>query len=119
LSGEEGMKTQAYKNHPSEDSLISCALLEGDEEVSEHLFQCETCNEFVEDIRIICNDISSIEEEDVPLSLQKRILNITKRKKTHCRLLDFIQTWYRNPLVIGMITILAAIFSYFFFDFLL
>jgi len=113
------MNTQAYENHPSEDLLISCALLEVDEDISEHLFECESCSEYIEDIRTICNDISSIEEEDIPLSLKKKIFHITKKRKKHYRLFNSIQTWYRNPLVIGIMAILAAIFSYFFFDFFL
>lgn len=113
------MNTQAYESHPSEDLLISCALLEEGQDISEHLFECESCSEYIEDIRTICNEISSIEEEDIPLSLQKKIFYITKKRKKHYKLPNSIQTWYHNPIVIGIITILAAIFSYFFFDFLL
>ena len=113
------MKTQDYMNHPPEDSLISCALLERDEEISEHLFQCGSCSEFVEDIRTICNDISSIEDEDIPLSLQKKIYHITKKRAKHYRFLNFIQTWYRNPVVIGMIAVFAVLFSFFFYMFFL
>lgn len=105
-------------NHPSEEILTDCALDVVDSEVEHHLSECQQCKEFIEDVRMISNDIASLGEQDVPQHLHEKILSIC-RNKMHKNLLTFIQSWYKNPFFYGILTILFSVFMYVVFTILL
>ncbi|NLE00482.1 MAG: DUF3379 domain-containing protein [Fibrobacter sp.] len=103
-------------NHPSEEILVGCALDEIDAEVAKHISECDTCNEFVKDIRAIEKDIETIGEAEIPEYLNKKVLSITKMNRPGNYLQSFLQNWYKNPFFYGMLTILAVILSYIVFE---
>jgi hypothetical protein len=91
-------------HHPTEEALCDCALHECDEELLKHIEQCVQCSEYVEGIRSISHDIASIKDEPVPERLNAAIMAIT-RCKEKSRIVTVVQTWYKNPFVIGILTI--------------
>ena len=104
-------------NHPTEDVLSACALEEQCDSIEQHLDMCSTCREFVDDIRTVRDEIASIGEEEIPVSLNNRILSIARSNNKMKQIPPFIQEWYKRPFVYGIITALAAILSYVIFIF--
>jgi len=97
--------------HPTEEALCACALHECDEELLKHIEQCAACSEYVEEIRTISHDIASIEDEPVPERLNASIMAIT-RAKEKSRVVTILQTWYKNPFLIGILTIAVILLLY-------
>jgi hypothetical protein len=110
--------TYSLLNHPSEDSLISCALQGGDDEVRQHLEECQACLEYTEEIREIGEDIRKIEEEEIPPGVQSRILSMAKKKTGMENVFLFLRDWYKKPFIYGLLSALAAIMFYFAFELL-
>ncbi len=104
-------------NHPTEEVLGLCALDDQYKEIEEHLDSCESCREYVEDIRSIKSEIQSLGEEDIPPALDQRILSIMKDKSASKRIPPFITEWYKRPFVYGILTVLTAILLYVVFEF--
>lgn len=101
--------------HPTEEALCECALHECNDELVKHLGECTQCNEFVEDVRTISHDIAALKDEPVPERLDAAILAITRCKEKN-RIVTALQTWYKHPFWIGIVTIgfillLYAVFS--------
>lgn len=97
--------------HPSEETLTGCALDNASEELRIHLAECSQCSEFVEDVRTICHEIESLDEQQIPQHLHEKIMAITSQKKS-AKIITFVQNWYRNPFFYGIMTVLFAIIVY-------
>jgi hypothetical protein len=99
-------------HHPTEEALVDYALHDADEALLEHIEQCMECSEFVEDIRTVGNDIASLDDEPVPERLSAAILAITRKKRPENYVLNFLQSWYKNPFLIGIVTIGMVLLLY-------
>jgi predicted anti-sigma-YlaC factor YlaD len=106
-------------NHPTEEVLSLCALDDQCATIESHLQSCDSCRELVDDIRSIKSNLASFGEEEIPPTLDERILSIMKEKNKSNRLPPFIQEWYKRPFVYGIITALAAVISYVIFAYFL
>jgi hypothetical protein len=98
--------------HPSEEILVDCALHETNDEVQNHLFECTECNSFVQDVQMMKEDIAGICDEEIPQYLENKVLAIAKLNRPENYLYTFLQNWYKNPFLIGIITAIAAVLSY-------
>ncbi len=98
--------------HPTEEVLVECALDKGNEVQLEHIKQCPQCRDYVEEIRSVYKDISSIDEEPVPERLAAKILAISRSKRPQNFVWNFLQTWYKNPFLIGIVTVGAILLLY-------
>lgn len=104
-------------NHPTEEVLGLCALDDQYKEIEEHLDSCESCREYIDDIRSIKNEIESLGEEDIPPALDQRILSIMKDKGKSKSIPPFISEWYKRPFVYGILTVMAALLLYVVFEY--
>lgn len=98
--------------HPTEDVLVDCALHEGDAMLLAHIEQCTQCSEYIDDIRTVSNDISALDDEPIPERINAAILSIARKKRPDNYVLNFLQTWYKNPFLIGMVTIAIVLLLY-------
>lgn len=92
-------------NHPNEEALVDYALNEADEKLPAHIEQCVQCSEYVEEIRMVSRDLAAIDDEPVPERINTKILAIARGRRPHNYVLTFLQTWYKNPFLIGLMTI--------------
>lgn len=98
--------------HPSEETLVECALHEADAALLAHIEQCTECSEFVDDIRTIRDGISSLDDEPVPERINAAILALARKKRPENFVVNFIQSWYKNPFLIGIVTITVIMLLY-------
>lgn len=98
--------------HPSEEVLVECALHEADAVLLAHIEQCAECSEFVEDIRMVGHDISSLDDEPIPERINAAILAIARKKRPENYVWNFIQSWYKNPFLVGIVTIAVILLLY-------
>ena len=107
--------------HPVDTVLLEHALYNEHTDIKEHIESCPSCSRQVKEARILNQVLQSIPEEDVPEKLRGAIIKSIKNKhKPLTQSFEYnIETWYRNPLIIGIGIILAVLFFYIFFVFIL
>lgn len=91
--------------HPTEEALVECALHEGDKLLLAHIEQCTQCSEYIEDIRTVSRDIVSLDDEPIPERINTAILSIARKKRPENYMVNFLQSWYKNPFLIGIVTV--------------
>ena len=99
-------------NHPTDEALVECALDECDAKILAHIEQCSQCSDYIEAIRTVSRDIAAIEDEPVPERLAAKILAIAHSKRPDNYLMTFLQTWYKNPFLIGIATVGVILLLY-------
>ena len=99
-------------NHPTEDALVECALNEGDAMLLAHIEQCSRCSDYVEEIRTMSREIASLDDEPVPERLGASILAIARGKRPQNYVWTFLQTWYKRPFLIGIVTVGVILLLY-------
>ena len=99
-------------HHPTEEALVECALHERDELLLAHIEQCTQCSDYVEEIRMVSRDIAAIDDEPIPERVNAKILAIARSKRPGNFLYTFVQTWYRNPFLIGLVTVGLVLLLY-------
>ena len=99
-------------HHPTEDALVECALHECDEMLLTHIEQCTQCSEYVEDIRTVRRDIEALDDEPIPERVNAAILAIARKKRPENYVFTFLQSWYKNPFLIGIITVGVILLLY-------
>lgn len=104
-------------NHPTEEVLGLCALDDQCSEIEQHLEYCESCKEYIDDIRSIKHEIASITEDEIPPALDQRILSIMKDKGKSKSIPPFILEWYKRPFIYGILTVMAALLLYVVFEY--
>lgn len=113
--------TATFNEHPAQEALTEFALGEGGQELGEHVGHCAACTEYVEDIRKIRHAISTFPEVEPPPELYTSILREIKRRE-HPWLSYFtfdFTIWYRNPVWIGLMLVMAVLFVYIFMNYVL
>ena len=98
--------------HPPEEALVECALHEADAALLAHIEQCSECSGFVDDIKSVSGDIASFDDEPVPERLSATILAIARKKRPENFLVTFLQSWHKNPFLIGIVTIAIILLLY-------
>jgi predicted anti-sigma-YlaC factor YlaD len=68
--------------HLSEDQLLEFATGTGNIQIQEHLDICQQCSKTVNEFHEVSNALRNLNEEDVPSSLEKRILNSLYSKRS-------------------------------------
>ncbi|MBN1307899.1 MAG: hypothetical protein JXA18_08285 [Chitinispirillaceae bacterium] len=99
-------------DHPTDEALIECALEESDGKLRVHIEQCPQCSDYIEEIRTVSRDIAAIEDEPVPERLATKILAIAHGKRPENYVMTFLQTWHKNPFLIGCATAGAILLLY-------
>ena len=99
-------------HHPTEEALVECALHPGDEELLAHIEQCTQCSDYVDDIRMVSEEITALDDEPVPERVNTKILAIARSKRPENYVLNFLQNWYKNPFLIGLVTIALIMLLY-------
>ena len=99
-------------HHPTEESLVECALHPADAELLAHIEQCTQCSEYVEEIRMVSHEITALDDESVPERINVKILAIAHSKRPENYVLTFLQNWYKNPFLIGLVTIALILLLY-------
>lgn len=112
---------QLNDEHPDDKVLTAYALYSENMDIKEHIESCPSCSRHIKEVHILKTVLQSLPEEDVPEKLRGAIIKSVKNKnKPLTQLFEFnIATWYKNPLVIGIGIILAVLFFYIFFVFIL
>ncbi|MFP4013439.1 MAG: anti-sigma factor family protein [Chitinispirillaceae bacterium] len=100
--------------HPTEEELIEYALGEQvREDVKEHVQSCHKCREYIEEMRDVKEVFQSLEDIEVSPSVTKKIFSATKDKTLHSRAMVYMQSWYKYPFLLGLLTIGAVLLFYF------
>jgi anti-sigma factor RsiW len=99
-------------DHPTEEQLMEAAFTGATSELQEHLKSCPTCASTVHEFKEVRNRVASLEEEDVPVRVQRRILNVTRHGHP-AGLLQGLQSVVANPFLIALVVALVVIFLYF------
>ena len=111
---------QAVQEHPSAEELTGLVLDRSDTHLDVHLAECPSCARYVRELRMVRDSIASLPEYEVPASVERRVM---QHQAPHAvrrpGLWGRFGEWYRNPLLIGLAVVLASIFFYVFFVFVL
>ncbi len=108
-------------DHPNDDVLIAYAVNGYIEDMKEHVDSCPSCSRYVKEINTIKHTLKSLPDEEVPENLRAKIMHSVKNSNSYLnQWFNFeCTTWYKNPLIVGVGSILAVIFLYIFFVFIL
>ena len=99
-------------DHPTEEQLMEAALSGGTAELQEHVKACPSCARTVHEFREVKKQVASLEEEDVPVRLERRIFNVTRHGHSF-GLLEGLQSVVANPFIIALAVAVVVIFLYF------
>jgi len=106
-----------FAEHPTDENLVAFALDGCEAEVEKHIRGCPSCARYVREVRMVHDDILNVPDTDVPDEIERRI-RAHKPPVRHPQ--DSASSrpgdWYRNPFLIGLGVILAALFFYFFYS---
>jgi predicted anti-sigma-YlaC factor YlaD len=104
--------TTTTSSHPTEEMLFEYALNEGDLALPDHLERCTECSDYIEEVRTVARDIAAMEPAPVPERLSTAILAISRSRRPQNFIQTFLQTWYKNPFIIGLATVGAVLLLY-------
>ena len=102
--------------HPSEEELMELAVSDASTEIKEHIVNCPLCTRTVKEFREVGKQVSSFEDEDVPLQTEQRIMNIMMHHGHHVHPggpFSSLQTLFTNPFLIALFVAIVVIFLYF------
>ena len=106
------MNTILSNDHPSEEQLMEFALEGGAREIEGHVAGCAACAKTVEEFRAVKKQVASIDEEDVPERLERRVLSITRHGRSS-GLFSGLQALFANPLLTAVFVAVVVILLYF------
>ena len=101
--------------HPSEEQLMELAISDAAPGIKEHTDNCPSCTRTVKEFREVRKQVASLEDEDVPLQTEQRIMNII-HPGHHGHQSGFfsgLQTLFANPFLIALFVAIVVIFLYF------
>jgi hypothetical protein len=73
---------EKINEHISEDQLLEFATGTGNIQIQEHLDICQQCSKIVSEFYEVSDALKNLNEEDVPSTLENRILNSLHTKKS-------------------------------------
>ncbi len=111
---------QPVLEHPTDESLTAYALGEGNGDIEAHVSSCPSCSRQVKEIREIGNALASLPDEEVPRNVRDKVMGAARAKRWGMEWFSLSCTkLLRSPLVLVIGIILAAIFLYIYFVFVL
>lgn len=99
-------------DHPSEEQLLEFALNGAPLDIGRHVNGCPVCAETVKDFREVKDRVASFEEKEVPDTVERRILRITRHGRRDGPL-PGLQSLFVNPFFIALIIAIMVIVLYF------
>ncbi|MBD3346767.1 MAG: hypothetical protein GF401_17055 [Chitinivibrionales bacterium] len=109
----------ASMQHPPDKVLTEYALGEKQETTRLHIQKCPSCARFVKEIVMVRERVATIEDEEIPPTVQHKILSIPKKKYFVSACWHSLSSHKSIPFLIGIGVTLAVIFFYIFFVFVL
>jgi hypothetical protein len=97
------------RRHPSEEQLMEFAISGDIPEVKEHIADCLSCGATVNEFRLVNDRVVSLVEDEVPQSVERHILNVTR----HGHRVHFLQALFSNPFLIALAVGIVVILLYF------
>ena len=97
------------RRHPLEEQLMEFAISGDIPEVQEHIADCPSCGAAVKEFRAVKERVVSLDEEEVPHSVERHILNVTR----HGHRAHFLQALFSNPFLIALAVGIVVILLYF------
>ncbi len=98
--------------HPSEEQLMELAVSGSVPEIQEHVNGCPACSGIVKEFREVKQRVASLDEEEVPVRVEQRILSITRHGHGTGFLSGF-QALFSNPFLIALVVAIVVILLYF------
>ncbi|MBN1129132.1 MAG: hypothetical protein JXA71_09105 [Chitinispirillaceae bacterium] len=103
--------------HPTEEQLMELAINGGKPEHLKHLDICDKCARAVREFRDVSRRVTSMEEEEVPRHLERRIMGTARhgasRHGTAPGLVSGVQALLANPFLLAVAVALVVILLYF------
>jgi hypothetical protein len=107
------MNTILTADHPSEEQLMEFALEGGAPEIGRHVAMCAACAKTVGEFRAVKQRVASIDEEDVPERVERRVLSIARHGRSVGTPSGGLRALFANPFLIALIVALVVILLYF------
>jgi hypothetical protein len=98
--------------HPTEEQLMELAINSGTPEHLAHIERCEACARTVREFRDVSRLVTSLEEEEIPRRVQRRILKTT-RHGAGGGLVTGAQALLTNPFLLALAVAVVVILLYF------
>jgi len=98
--------------HPTEEQLMELAISGGNAELREHVLGCPSCARTVDEFKEVKKQVASLEDEDVPVRLERRIFSMARRDRP-AGLWQGLQAVVANPFLIALAVAMVVIFLYF------
>jgi hypothetical protein len=107
------MNTVQPTDHPTEEQLMEFALDgSGVPDIGRHVESCAACATTVAEFRTVCERVASIDEEDIPERVERRVLNIARHGRSRGGPAG-IGALLSNPFLIALIVALVVVFLYY------
>jgi hypothetical protein len=98
--------------HPSEEQLMELAVSDAAPGIKEHTDNCPLCTKTVKEFREVRKLVASLQDEEVPLQTEQRILNIMHHNH-HEGIFSGLQALFANPFLIALVIAIVVILLYF------
>jgi hypothetical protein len=98
------MLNEIKSEHLSEDQLLEFATGNGNVKFQEHLDMCQQCSTTVSEFLEVSNSLKTINEEEVPSVLEKRIFNSLNLKRS--RLVRILESPFLTTIIAVVIIFL-------------
>jgi anti-sigma factor RsiW len=102
------MNNTLSNDHPPEERLMEFAFEGGAPEVERHLSECGLCAKTVEEFRAVKQRVASLDDEEVPEGLERRVLGITHHGHSP-GLFSGLTALFANPFLIALLVALVVI----------
>ncbi len=108
--------TTTFVEHPADETLVAFALDGGEARIEEHLRGCPSCCRYVKEVRLARDGLAGLPDTEVPPDVERRIrAHKAPPARDPGAAWRRPGDWYRNPFLIGLGVILAALFFYYFY----
>jgi hypothetical protein len=117
------MNNLPHQEHPAEEDLMEFALSglrAGKKEIEDHVRTCAVCARTVKEFREVGQQVASLADEEVPQSVEQRVLKLTRHGPVHGHLgpkdkgQGFgVGSLFSNPVFITLLFLLLLLALYF------
>jgi hypothetical protein len=107
------MNTTPSTDHPSEEQLMEFAIEGGAPEIRRHVKECAPCAKTVAEFLAVKQQVASLDEEDIPERLERRVLGIARHRHV-TGIFSGLQALFANPFLIAAIVAIVVVLLYFF-----
>ncbi|MBD3320061.1 MAG: hypothetical protein GF350_03100 [Chitinivibrionales bacterium] len=103
--------------HPPDDLLTEYALGIKGADTEKHVQGCPACARFVKEVKMVRESVAEFDEEEIPGPVKNSILSIPKNGMLKSAYWHSLFSQKAVPFLIGLGVILAVIFFYIFYVF--